>query len=102
MADTNFIDEMKYCSMARGVWRFACTLAGVLVMLSLCQLKIRTQRGNKPDLTEENRYMARNLLQDNEENIRVSCATYICRGNPWQSHWVLFPLSKKNSKFVCT
>ena len=61
--------------MARGVWRLACTLTGVLVLLSLCQVKILPQY--KPDLTEENRYMGRSLLQDNVENIRVSCAMYI-------------------------
>ena len=90
--------------MARGVWRLACTLIGVLVLLSLCQVKILTQY--KPDLTEENRYMGRSLLQDNVENIRVSCAVYIyiyiyiyiAEKTLLFSYMVLFMLSNRKSK----
>lgn len=83
MADKNFINKIKRCFMARGVWRFVCTLAGILLLLGLCQVKTLAKHGNKADLTEENRHISRNLLQDNVDKIRVSGLCFIyCRGNP--------------------
>ena len=71
--------------MARGVWRFVCTLAGILLLLGLFQVKTlaKPKHGDKADITEENRHISRNLLQDNVDKIRVMFYCFIyCRGNP--------------------
>jgi hypothetical protein len=73
MATMKYVnDENKTGENMSRVWRFVWLIFGLLMLLCLCRFKTLVQRGNEQNLDGNIGYKTRQMLQDKEENKRVS------------------------------
>ena len=77
MAGINCTNNEKKCENASCLHSVKRIALGLLLLLCLCEFKAFIQLGDKKYLDENSGHKSRQLLQDKDDNIRVSIFQYI-------------------------